>query len=261
MTDVAESIRKLWNKCASQYDTGDWQKELFKQAASFIQDSVNNSLLQLPPKKDGVYLLDYACGTGKVTMALKDHITSALGIDISDGMVEIYNTRMSEADVSNAHAVVGNLLSEQGLTGDIDEQARNFDIAFVGFGFHHFEDPELTIKRLSSRLKPGGILAILDWLPSNEDPQYEAEGGPGHHHHHHHGHGHGHKHGHGSAQSSEPQHTIHHDGFSQSMMDKLYSQAGLVDFGFATMEKPLVIEMCGKRVKRTGFIAKARRSI
>ncbi|KAF2218354.1 S-adenosyl-L-methionine-dependent methyltransferase [Elsinoe ampelina] len=259
MTDLAESTRKLWNKYASQYDTGDWQKELFKQVTAFIQDSVSNGLLDLPPKDGGVSLLDYACGTGKITLALKDHITSALGIDISDGMVDIYNARMSEAGVPNAHAVVGNLLSEQGLTGELDKEAHNFDIAFVGFGFHHFEDPELTIKRLSSRLKPGGFIAILDWLPSDEDPQYKAEEGAGHHYHHHH-HGHGHKHGHGSAQSSEPQHTIHHDGFSQSTMEKLYSQAGLVDFGFATMEKPLVIEMGGKRVERTGFIAKARRS-
>lgn len=40
-----------------------------------------------------------------------------------------------------------------------------FDIAVVGLGFHHFDDPALAAKRLVERLRPGGVLLILDFLP------------------------------------------------------------------------------------------------
>ena len=40
-----------------------------------------------------------------------------------------------------------------------------FDIAVVGLGFHHFDDPALAAKRLVERLRPGGVLMILDFLP------------------------------------------------------------------------------------------------
>jgi SAM-dependent methyltransferase len=40
-----------------------------------------------------------------------------------------------------------------------------FDVAVVGLGFHHFEDPTLAAQRLAERLKPGGVLVIVDFLP------------------------------------------------------------------------------------------------
>lgn len=41
----------------------------------------------------------------------------------------------------------------------------DFDIAAVGLGFHHFDDPSLAARRLAERLKTGGVLMILDFLP------------------------------------------------------------------------------------------------
>ena len=41
----------------------------------------------------------------------------------------------------------------------------DFDIAAVGLGFHHFDDPTLAARRLVERLKPGGVLLVLDFLP------------------------------------------------------------------------------------------------
>jgi len=41
----------------------------------------------------------------------------------------------------------------------------NFDVVAVGLGFHHFDDPALAARRLAERLKHGGVLTILDFLP------------------------------------------------------------------------------------------------
>lgn len=40
----------------------------------------------------------------------------------------------------------------------------SFDVAAVGLGFHHFEDPDLAARRLADRLRPGGVLFIVDFL-------------------------------------------------------------------------------------------------
>ena len=40
----------------------------------------------------------------------------------------------------------------------------SFDIAAVGLGFHHFDDPTLAAQRLVERLRPGGVLLILDFF-------------------------------------------------------------------------------------------------
>lgn len=40
-----------------------------------------------------------------------------------------------------------------------------FDVAAVGLGFHHFDDPALAARRLAERLRTGGVLVILDFLP------------------------------------------------------------------------------------------------
>lgn len=44
----------------------------------------------------------------------------------------------------------------------------DFDVAAVGLGFHHFDDPALAARRLAARLKTGGVLVILDFLPHGE---------------------------------------------------------------------------------------------
>jgi SAM-dependent methyltransferase len=38
-------------------------------------------------------------------------------------------------------------------------------VAAVGLGFHHFDDPELAASRLVERLRPGGVLLVIDFLP------------------------------------------------------------------------------------------------
>lgn len=50
----------------------------------------------------------------------------------------------------------------------------DFDIAAVGLGFHHFDDPKLAARRLAERLKVGGVLMILDFLP-HEKPDVSTK--------------------------------------------------------------------------------------
>lgn len=86
-----------------------------------------------------------------------------------------------------------------------DTKFFNFDIAVVGLGFHHFDDPELAAKRLVSRLKLGGVLMIIDFLPH----------GP----HKHSGHGHNHDH-------EAAIQTVTFHGFSEERIQEIFVNAG-----------------------------------
>jgi SAM-dependent methyltransferase len=175
-----------------------------------------------------VRLLDYACGTGLMTRVFGPYVTKTQGIDISPNMVSIYNTRARDAGLSEdvVNAVVGDLFDKQNpnpkeLSG---AEFFNFDLATVGFGFHHFEDVVHSAKQLKERLKPGGVLVINDFLEGgdllvdgNGDPIPESAGNNAvHSHNHGHGHGghgHGHKHGHdrGHDDQSSDSHSHTHD--------------------------------------------------
>lgn len=108
----------------------------------------------------------------------------------------------------------------------------NFDLAGVGLGFHHFDDPELSARRLADRLAPGGVLFILDFLPHGE---HEA----------------------GLLRSH---HGVAHHGFSEERIRAMFEAAGAGgDFGFRVLEKEMVSQNAhgeGHHLVRKMFIAR-----
>ncbi|RYP55941.1 hypothetical protein DL769_010011 [Monosporascus sp. CRB-8-3] len=173
-------------------------------------------------KKKQVRMLDYACGTGMMSRALAPYVTQCVGIDLSENMVAAYNAvaRNQGLAPDEMHAVVGNLADPDKPDVLPGPEFRDFDLAAVGGGFHHFADPELAAARLVKRLRPGGVLLIWDFKP--------------------HGHGHGHGEGCGRGKGGEDEgegdgdggfmgpgrHTITHHGFTEERIRAIYEKAG-----------------------------------
>lgn len=146
-----------------------------------------------------------------------------------------------QRDGISATSARGNLLGEE-VDSSLDGY-KDFDVAAVGLGFHHFTDSERCLRRLGERVREGGVVLILDWLPS---------GG---------GHGHGHWHGHGGERDGEDEfrhmrHTIAHNGFDEEGMRALYQKAGLEEFAFVVMGKPVTLVMGEREVKKMPFLAR-----
>ncbi|KAI8934886.1 hypothetical protein NX059_008558 [Plenodomus lindquistii] len=250
-----------------------------------------------------VRLLDYACGTGLMTRVFGPYVTQTLAIDVSPNMVSTYNSRALSAgfDPSTVHATTGDLF-DKGNPTPAEFSApewSNFDIATVGFGFHHFEDVVFAASQLKQRLRPGGVLVINDFLEGGDrlaDGEGKMiEGSTGNHavHKHGHGHGHAHDHGHGEkhAHSHEEQEHHHHhhhghahggekkqdtSGMSEELRKKmndsivvphftlegvkeLFVKAGLVDVDVKTMDERVYMEFGGKKLWRTILFARGRR--
>ncbi|KAH8597863.1 S-adenosyl-L-methionine-dependent methyltransferase [Bisporella sp. PMI_857] len=213
-----------------------------------------------------VRLLDYACGTGLVSRALAPYVTQCIGIDLSENMVNEYNTGAMNQGIpeEEMHAVVGNLISANPGAAPLlqDEKYFGFDIAAVGLGWHHFDNPALAAKILAERLKKGGVLLIIDFLPHAGHGEHNH----GHNHGHSHGHAHsGHDHYHGNGKDKgkneeKPhtgEHTVIHFGFSEEDTRTMFENAGLGGgFEYVILGKGIVMTSGGEELRRSLFMAK-----
>jgi SAM-dependent methyltransferase len=209
-------------------------------------------------------------------------------------MVSTYNSRATSSPSSSAvRAVVGDLFdkSDPFPAALSDAEWTDFDIATVGFGFHHFEDVVYSAKQLLGRLRPGGVLVINDFLEGG-DLRADEEGRPiagseGNHAVHTHGHKHGHDHKHGDDGGHKHDHGHHHHGhgkdekhdvsdssreFKKKMNDSIvvphftiegvrefFTEAGFVDVDVITLDERSYMEFAGMKVWRTILIARGRR--
>ncbi|KAJ3756676.1 S-adenosyl-L-methionine-dependent methyltransferase [Lentinula raphanica] len=114
-------------------------------------------------------VLDFACGTGLNSRVLAPYAKTIIGIDISQEMVDRYNTRVTnqgiEPEEMRAICVPENLLDNpeesrsrlKNLLGGIE-----FDVAICCMSYHHFASITSATRTLSSLLKPGGYLYVAD---------------------------------------------------------------------------------------------------
>ncbi|CAN8100062.1 unnamed protein product [Discula destructiva] len=192
-----------------------------------------------------VRVLDYACGTGSMSRVFAPYTTQCIGIDLSEKMVEAYNARAQNQGLSDDEMVAycGDLCMPEQEDPEAfrDTKFFNFDMACVGLGFHHFDDPELAARRLVARLKPGGVLMIVDFLPHGLDSD------------------HGHDHGHGDDKQEDgvykkAMETVTHHGFSEQQIKDIFTNAGAgKDFG---IEKMGTVMMGLRHGKRDLFMAR-----
>ena len=183
-------------------------------------------------------------------------------------MVSEYNTSALNQGIaeSEMHAVVGNLIDASAPPSPEFEKQEwyGFDIAAVGMGWHHFSDPSFAAKRLGERLKSGGVLLIIDFLPHEGFGHSHNHGdrkGDGHEHDHGHSHGNEKKDRSGdSKMESAAAHTVTHLGFSEEDIKKMFEGAGVgEDFKFVVLGKGVVFESEGKSMRRTAFMARGRK--
>ena len=171
-----------------------------------------------------------------VSRALGPYVNKIQALDLSTNMVTRYKELASSstiASVKNATARVGDLFANGELPAELSgQELYGFSIAAVCAALHHFADPGLAVQRLAERLRPGGVLLIIDFVEEN-----------------------------GVSWVSTPaDHTIHKHGFSENEIQDLMKKAGLVDFEWKVIPEKVELKMDEKKpVFRTVFFARAMR--
>ena len=240
----------------------DLQQQIFEHLRANVDwigiDQAPNTSDRAPRK-----MLDYACGNGLPSQvglpfskaialaliyhpqALVPYFSTCIGMDISEGMVEKYNSVAAEQKLSpeQMHAVHGDLIRPNVDPALLSDDLSNFDLVAICMALHHLEDPVHAVKRLVERLRFGGTLLVIDWAtrPEADHTQRKrAQEGPGGEkddagtgsHHHDHG-----------PQRYPAAHTVAHDSFAREQMVEAFEKAGCDGVDFVLHPKPSVVPM------------------
>jgi ubiquinone/menaquinone biosynthesis C-methylase UbiE len=114
----------------------------------------------LPHIRPDARILDLGCGPGTITLDLAARVSrgSVLGVDLHPGQVNQARERAQERGVTNVVFEVGSVES-------VTLPARSFDVVFAHALFEHLTAPVDVLRRVSTFLRPGGLMAMRspDW--------------------------------------------------------------------------------------------------
>ncbi len=135
-----KDVIEFFDRCAPWWD-----------GEQVTSDEIIGCILDHVQMKDGMDVLDVACGTGvMIPYYLRRNVASVVGIDISPEMAKIASEKFAAEE------------KVQIICGDVEETAfdRKFDVIVVYNAFPHFPEPQKLIARLSTLLKDGGRMTI-----------------------------------------------------------------------------------------------------
>jgi len=195
---LAEANKAYFNKEASNYD-GPLKIDFADRMAPRI-------LSLYPFDENSTTLLDYACGTGLVSQRLAASTKSIVGVDISQGMIDQYNLRISNQGIE-PQEMQAFCIELKGVDGELND--RKFDVAICTMAYHHFADINEVTRILAHFLVPGGKLIVVDIADQK-----------------------------GALLSEEFKDIVpHHDGISVEAMRAAFEEAGLVEFSMKNVDK------------------------
>ncbi len=154
-----EQVTKMFDNISNEYDN-------LNRVISFgIDVKWRNKVVSLVNNSSPETILDVATGTGDLAISLvKTNAKKIIGLDISDGMLEVGRKKISKKELgSTIEMVLGdseNLLFE----------ANSFDAITVAFGVRNFENLEIGLSEIFRVLKPNGIFVILETSVPTKTP-------------------------------------------------------------------------------------------
>lgn len=133
-----------FNQVANTWDTPE-KIEMYKIFAAGISGYLK--------RKEAIKILEVGCGTGLLGSQLLTASDRFIGVDTSDGMLEVFNQKFAEN--KNVHSQLINL--------EVHElQEKGFDLIISSMAFHHLKNPDKLILKLKKLLAPDGIIAVID---------------------------------------------------------------------------------------------------
>jgi demethylmenaquinone methyltransferase / 2-methoxy-6-polyprenyl-1,4-benzoquinol methylase len=158
--DKKAQVAQMFNSIAFRYDflnrflsagiDKGWRKKAIKQL-----NTVNPKLI-----------LDVATGTGDVAiMTYKQlHPDKIIGIDISEGMLEIGKQKIEQLQLNHVIEL------QKGDSETIQFTDHYFDAITVAFGVRNFQHLEKGLAEMHRVLKKGGKLVVLEFSKPNFKP-------------------------------------------------------------------------------------------
>ncbi len=130
---------------------------------SFFEPHEILQLLSFPGSGD---VVDFGCGYGTFTVAAAMLTPGTVyGIDIEPEMARATARRAQEAGLHNVRAIERDVVSRgAGLPAESCAYAMLFNIL-------HAEDAMGLLRKAHEVLRPGGLLAVIHWIPDPRTPR------------------------------------------------------------------------------------------
>lgn len=110
-------------------------------------------------------IMDMATGTGDFAIeALKLNPERIVGVDLSNGMLEVGRKKMVKQKVNHIIEMV------QGDSENLTFEDNTFDAYTVGFGVRNFQNLDAGLTEMLRVLKPGGVGVILEFSKPKKFP-------------------------------------------------------------------------------------------
>lgn len=132
-----------FNEIASEWDSPE-KVEKMKSLADKVRPFLND----LAGKK----ILDFGCGTGLLGLELFEEGGELVGVDTSDGMLEVFNKK------------VEGFSKVRSMNLDLESEPLNekFDVIVTSMAFHHLNNPGAMVINFKEMLTANGVLAVVD---------------------------------------------------------------------------------------------------
>ena len=111
-------------------------------------------------------LLDFGCGTGLISFFFQPLVASVTGVDSSQGMLNVFESKAAEKELANVSSQLVNIEKGDLIKG-------SYDVVVSSMALHHIKDVQSVLTQFYKVLKPGGILCVADLDP--DDGKFHPE--------------------------------------------------------------------------------------
>lgn len=153
-----EQITKMFDNIAPKYDM------LNRVLSLGIDVQWRKKLVRRVMQSKPTDILDIATGTGDVAIMMASEANCEVtGIDISAQMLSFATKKANKAQLDNTAFMKGD-------SENLPFTDNSFDAVTVAFGVRNFEHTDVGLKECHRVLKPGGIMAVLEFSKPNHSP-------------------------------------------------------------------------------------------
>ena len=148
-----EEVREMFDRIAPTYD-------LLNHTLSLNIDRLwRRRVVRLVRRFAPRRILDVATGTGDLAIAMARRIrgTQVLGVDLSEGMLDIARRKVAEAGLD------GRVVLDTGDAERLSVSDSAVDVATVAFGVRNFGDLDAGLRDIARTLREGGRIVILEF--------------------------------------------------------------------------------------------------
>ncbi len=158
MTDLRPQLHGMWSAVA----------DAWAQHANFVDargERVTRWMVEATAPKPGDRVLELACGSGSVTVAVAGLVDPAEVI-ASDVAIEMADTAVARAHSHGLYNVHGRRLDIEA----IDEPDSSFDVVYCRDGLQFAVEPERAVREIRRVTRAGGRVAVAVWAERDRNP-------------------------------------------------------------------------------------------